>query len=323
MRMPFTRANVHAVAAWITSEPRSYAATRRGWLFAHRIWLLRRLSQTLVLALFLVGPWYGIWLAKGNFASSEILGLIPLADPFIFVQSLFALHKPILLAVIGVATIVALYLLVGGRVYCSWVCPVNVVTDSAYWLRDKLGLTRDRKLDRRTRIWVLVGALLASFMTGTIAWEFLNPVSLLQRGIIFGIGAGWGIIAAVFMLDLFVTRRGWCSHLCPVGAFYGLIGAQSLVRVSALQRTACTDCGACFKACPEPHVIMPALKGKGTHLILSGDCTNCGACIDSCYVDVFQYGSRLSPKHAAPEAYIDPPASPSRLPARTATVAAE
>lgn len=314
--------HVRDLLAHITAPARSYAATRRGWLFAHRIWLARRISQTLVLAIFLTGPWLGVWIARGNFASSEILGVLPLADPFIFTQSIAALHKPILVAVIGVLTILAFYLLVGGRAYCSWVCPVNVVTDTAYWLREKLGLTRDRKLDRRTRLWIMAGAILASFATGTIAWEFLNPVSLLQRGIIFGIGAGWGVIAAVFMLDLFVTRRGWCSHLCPVGAFYGLIGQSSLVRVSAINRTACTDCGACFKACPEPHVITPALKGTGTHLILSGDCTNCGACIDSCYVDVFEYGSRLSARHAAPatvpgsESYIAD--APVPLPAEAA-----
>lgn len=288
---------------WVTADARTYAATRRGWVFAHRYWLARRASQLLVLLIFLVGPWFGIWIARGNFASSEILGVLPLADPFIFLQSIAAGHRPIMLAVIGVLTIVAFYFVVGGRAYCSWVCPVNVVTDTAYWLREKLGLTRDRKLDKRTRIWIMVAALLASAASGTIAWEFLNPVSLLQRGIIFGIGAGWGIIAAVFMLDLFVTRRGWCSHLCPVGAFYGLIGATSLVRVSAINRTACTDCGACFKACPEPHVITPALKGTGTYLILSGDCTNCGACMDSCYIDVFEYGNRFSPRHE-PSRYI-------------------
>lgn len=307
----------------ITSDARIYAAERRGWLFAHRYWLARRASQIFVLAIFLVGPWFGIWIARGNFASSEILGVLPLADPFIFVQSLAALHTPILTAVIGVATIVALYYVVGGRAYCSWVCPVNVVTDSAYWLREKLGLTRDRKLDKRTRIWILVAAILASFITGTIAWEFLNPVSMLQRGIIFGMGAGWGVIAAVFMLDLFVTRRGWCSHLCPVGAFYGLIGTHSLIRVSAINRTACTDCGACFKACPEPHVITPALKGTGTHLILSGDCTNCAACVDSCYIDVFQFGSRLSSRHASADDFIAgaPPAAHAKASAPMASAA--
>ena len=132
----------------------------------------------------------GFWIARGNFASSELLGVLPLTDPFIYVQSLAAWHKPILLSTIGALMILVFYWLIGGRVYCSWVCPVNVVTDTAYWLREKLGLTRDRKLDRRTRFWIMIAAIGASTLTGTIAWEFLNPVSILQRGIIFGMGAG-------------------------------------------------------------------------------------------------------------------------------------
>jgi ferredoxin-type protein NapH len=134
--------------------------------------------------------------------------------------------------------------------------------------------------------------LLASLLSGTIAWEFVNPVSLLQRGLIFGLGAGWTVIAAVFLLDLLVTRRGWCGHLCPVGAFYGILGKVSLVRVAASRREDCTNCGACFQICTEPHVITPALKGSGTNLILSGDCVNCGSCIDSCPVDVFAMSLR-------------------------------
>ncbi|WP_245280012.1 quinol dehydrogenase ferredoxin subunit NapH [Hyphomicrobium sp. 99] len=279
---------------WLTSDGRKYAAERRGWLFAHRYWMARRASQILLLALFALGPWTGIWIARGNFASSQILGVVPLSDPFIFLQSLVAGHKPYQLAFLGAGIIATLYWLVGGRVYCSWVCPVNVVTDAAYWLRDKVGLTRDRKLDKRTRVLIMLAALMASFLSGTIAWEFVNPVSILQRAFIFGIGAGWGIIAVIFALDLFVTRRGWCSHLCPVGAFYGVIGSQSVVRISASKREACTDCGACFRVCPEPHVITPALKGTGTHLIVSGDCTNCASCIDACYVDVFDFRTRLS-----------------------------
>ncbi len=276
---------------WWISDTRKLGVEAHGVLRAHKWWFLRRVSQISLLGLFMLGPMAGIWIARGNFAASEILG-ISLADPYILLQSLAGGAWPALPVVIGALIILALYLIVGGRAYCGWVCPVNIVTDTACWVREKTGLSRDRKLDKRTRLIILAATLAVSLATGTIAWEFVNPVSLLQRALISGIGFGWAIILAVFLLDLFVSRRAWCSHLCPVGAFYGLIGRRSVVRVSAANRDACTDCGACFNICPEPHVIVPALKGKDSPLILSGDCQNCGGCIDSCPVDVFHVSAR-------------------------------
>lgn len=276
----------------LVSENRRLSVQARGLLRSHKWWLLRRSSQVLVLGLFMLGPWLGIWIARGNFGASRIGDMLTLADPYVLLQGIASGTSPAMPVAIGAATVALAYLVLGGRAYCGWVCPVNVVTDTAFWLREKTGLTRDRKLDRRARLAILAGTLLASAVTGTVAWEFVNPVSLLQRALIGGIGLGWAIIAAVFLLDLFVSRRAWCSHLCPVGAFYGLIGRGSVVRVSAARRDACTDCGACFNICPEPHVIVPALKGQGSPLILSGDCQNCGGCIDACPVSVFRMSSR-------------------------------
>lgn len=288
-------------------DARRPSVAARGWWRSHKWWLFRRTSQVAVMAVFMLGPWLGIWLVRGNFASSDILGVLPLSDPYILLQSLAAGHGLALTALVGAGLIVALYLIVGGRAYCSWVCPVNVVTDSAHWLREKTGLTRDRKLDRRTRLVILAATLLAALLTGRIAWEFVNPVSMMQRGLITGVGLGWGLVLAVFLLDLFVARRAWCSHLCPVGAFYGVVGRFSLTRVAATRRSACTDCAACFNICPEPHVIAPALKGTGSPVIRSGDCLNCGACIDSCPVDVF----RMTHRFAAVDEQV--PAKPARM----------
>ena len=103
--------------------------------------------------------------------------------------------------------------------------------------------------------------LVLALATGTIAWELVNPVSMFHRGLIFGMGAGWAVILAMFLFDLFVSNDGWCGHLCPVGAFYSLIGKVSLVRTVAVRRAACNDCMDCFVVCPEPQVIRPALKG--------------------------------------------------------------
>ena len=94
----------------------------------------------------------------------------------------------------------------------------------------------------------------------------------------------------------FVARRGWCSHLCPVGAFYGLLGSGALVKVSASKRAACDHCMDCYAVCPEPQVISPALEGakKGiSPVVLSSDCTTCGRCIDVCTSDVFRFTHRF------------------------------
>ncbi|MDF3608033.1 quinol dehydrogenase ferredoxin subunit NapH [Paracoccus sp. DMF-8] len=302
----------------IIADNRRLNMQANGILRAHKWWLLRRASQIGLLGLFMLGPMFGIWLVRGNFGASQILDSVTLSDPYLFVQSLAGGTLIVGPAMLGAAIVAGFYLLMGGRAYCGWVCPVNIVTDTAFWLREKTGLTRDRKLDKRTRLMVLAGTILASFVTGTIAWEFVNPVSLLQRAFISGIGLGWGIIIAVFLLDLFVSRRAWCSHICPVGAFYGLIGRASVVRVSAANRSACTDCGACFNICPEPHVIVPALKGKGSPVILSGDCQNCGNCIDSCPVDVFRFSNRFSMRLTdAPDLTDAPKTSRTPIPERS------
>lgn len=279
-------------------------AAAKGWWPAHRWLVLRRLSQASFLGLFLLGPLAGIWLVEGNLASSRTLDLLPLSDPYILLQSLFAGHLPHATALIGGAIVLAAYTLIGGRMYCSWVCPVNVVTDGAHWLRQRLGIRKGWQPSRASRLWLLGMTLVVSAATGTIAWEAVNPVTMLYRGLVFGMGLAWTIVAAVFLFDLVVSRRGWCGHLCPVGAFWGLIGSASLLRISAAGRARCNNCMDCFAVCPEPQVITPALKGAATAAapdaatgagpaILAGDCTNCGRCIDVCSLDVFRFATRF------------------------------
>lgn len=282
--------------AGVPRRPGAEAVAGKGWFKAHQWLLLRRVSQLTVLGLFLAGPWLGIWIVKGNLAASLTLDFLPLTDPLVLLQQLLTGHLPQAAAVTGAAVVLVFYLLVGGRVYCSWVCPINPVTDAASWLRDRLGLKGGVPFSRHARHWLLGAMLLAAAVSGGIVWELVNPVSMVFRGLVFGMGLAWGMVAAVFLFDLLVSRRGWCGHLCPVGAFYGLLGRVSPVRVSAVNRSACNDCMDCFAVCPEQQVIRPALQGAARGLgpvILSGDCTNCGRCIDVCSQDVFRFSSRF------------------------------
>jgi ferredoxin-type protein NapH len=66
------------------------AVATKGWLKAHRFLLLRRLSQFGILALFLSGPLLGVWIVKGNLASSLTLDLLPLTDPHVLLQSMLS-----------------------------------------------------------------------------------------------------------------------------------------------------------------------------------------------------------------------------------------
>lgn len=277
--------------------PGRTAIESKGWFTAHKWLVLRRTSQLSILFVFLLGPWFGIWIVKGNLASSLTLEFLPLTDPYVLLQSFFAGHGIASTAIIGGLIVTGFYLLVGGRTYCSWVCPVNMVTDAANWLRRHLDIKGGARFTRKTRYWLLGLTLFLALLSGTIAWELINPVSILHRGLIFGMGFGWAIIATIFLFDLFVSRHGWCGHLCPVGAFYSLLTIPGLLRVNALDRKKCDDCMDCYVVCPEQQVISPALKGadKGMGpVILSANCTNCGRCIDVCAKQVFHFGTRFT-----------------------------
>ena len=281
----------------LSRSPGVEAVRVKGRWAAYRWLVYRRLVQFGILALFLAGPWAGVWIVKGNLGSSLVLDTIPLTDPYILMQSLFARHAPELTAAVGALVVIAIYVLFGGRAYCAWVCPINAVTDTAQWLRRRLRLKGGARLSAATRYWLLGASLLVAAVTGTIAWELLNPVARVFRGLVFGMGAAWFVILAVFLFDLLISERGWCGHLCPVGAFYSIPGKASVVRVSAAGRERCNDCADCLKVCPEPQVLKRPVfsAGQGTSpVVLSPNCTNCGRCIDVCTEDVFQFSTRFS-----------------------------
>ncbi|MDR0439639.1 MAG: quinol dehydrogenase ferredoxin subunit NapH [Candidatus Accumulibacter sp.] len=290
-----------SAAARRPSLPGQDAVARKGWLAAHKWLLLRRCCQLCILGLFLIGPWFGVWFIEGNLSSSLVLDTVPLTDPYLLLQVLAAGIQPAAAAVTGALTVAVFYFLVGGRVFCAWVCPVNMITDAAAWGRRRLSIKTSHAPDARSRFWLLAGTFVIAFATGSLAWEWVNPVSIAHRGLLFGMGAGSWFITAVFFYDLFVAPRGWCGHLCPMGAFYSLLGRAALPRVSAFRREKCDDCMDCFAVCPEPRVIRPALKREGQEspIILASLCTTCGRCVDVCGQEVFRLTHRFDQRSSS------------------------
>ena len=269
--------------------------TLSGKLWAWRYLILRRVTQFTVLLLFFGTTHWG-WqvagrpLLTGNLSASEFLGVIPMADPFAVVQQLLTRHLLRNEVLIGAAAVFGFYMLVGGRVFCSWVCPVNMVTDLAGWLHNKLGITDVINLNRANRYVVLALALILSVATGVAAFEFVSPISMLHREIIFGLGLGFIAAFGIFLFDLLAIKHGWCGHLCPLGGFFALLGKAAQVRVRFDKRT-CTKCGECARVCPEPQVLN--LKEAWENgLVASGECTNCARCISICPEDCLSFDLR-------------------------------
>ncbi len=260
-------------------------ATLGGKLWVWRYLLLRRLTQFGVLTLFFGTAHFGWTLLgrpvlAGNLSGSEFLGFLPMADPFAVAQILLTRHWLESKVLLGAGLILALYTLVGGRVFCAWVCPVNMMTDGASWLRRRFGVKDTFYLDRRTRYSVLALALVLSVLTGVAAFEWISPIGMFHRELIYGVGLGWTAVLGVFLFDLFVLKHGWCGHLCPLGAFYALVGRVAPVRVR-FDEARCTHCGECTQVCPEPHVLN-LKQAAAAGMIASGECTNCGRCTPVC-----------------------------------------
>jgi ferredoxin-type protein NapH len=271
--------------------PTSFTGKLRVW----RYLLLRRVLQLGVLVLFF-GTVRWDWaiaerpLLSGNLSSSELLGLIPLADPFAILQIILSGQLPLKEVLLGAAIILAFVTIIGGRTWCAWICPLNMVTDLAAWTRRRLGIHDVFKLSRNIRYTVLALSLILSVLTGVAAFEWISPISMLHRELIYGIGAGWIAVLGVFLFDLFILRNGWCGHLCPLGAFYAQVGRLAQLRI-AFDTPTCTHCGECAKVCPEPQVLNIKASSQAG-MVASGECTNCGRCIGICPEDTLKFDLR-------------------------------
>ncbi|EGQ8124331.1 quinol dehydrogenase ferredoxin subunit NapH [Vibrio parahaemolyticus] len=270
------------------------AIEKLGWWRAHRFLVLRRLCQLTIIALFMAGPTLGV--LTGNLSSSMLLDTVPLSDPLIVLQALATGHIPEFNALLGVVIVVVFYAILAPRAFCAWVCPLNIVTDLAAWLRRKFNIKASYRWSPAIRYWLIPILMLGSALSGAILWTWLDPVAALHRGLVFGMGAGWVLIALVFVLDLLLVEHGWCGHLCPLGATYGVIGRKSLLRVTAVRREDCTKCMDCFYVCPEPEVLRQPLK-EGDRRVMDQNCISCGRCLDVCPEHVFEFKNRLNVKN--------------------------
>lgn len=259
----------------------------------YRFLLLRRVVQFGLLFLYMGANLYGWKLLQGNLSTSVVLDTVLLADPYAVLQMFFAGAVISVDIFMGALIVVLFYAIVGGRAFCSWVCPVNIVTDLASFVRQILQWDKIERrvwIKRSLRYWVLILSFLVSFLAGVAAFEVVSPIGMLNRGLIFGMGMGVAALMCIFLFDLLVIKHGWCGYVCPLGAMYSFLGAKSLFRVWHRVEN-CTECMECKLVCPEKQVLNIIAKKSG--YITKGECTNCGRCIEVCNDNALKFSFRL------------------------------
>jgi ferredoxin-type protein NapH len=257
---------------------------------------LRRFTQISVLFLFFSGNAYSWSVLRGNLSSAKILDTVPLSDPFAILQSFSAGAAIATDALIGALIILLFYAVLGGRVFCGWVCPVNMVTDLANKIRTLLNLDtvwESWDIQRGVRYWIIILSIVLSAVLGVTAFEWISPIGALHRGIIYGFGLGWAFVLIVFLIDLVAVKNGFCGHLCPLGGFYSLIGRYGFLRIG-YDRDKCTDCIKCIDICPEEQVLNMVPERSGA--VRSGECINCGRCVEVCDDNALNFTSIYSNK---------------------------
>ncbi len=254
--------------------------------FVSNKWRIRRWISIVVMnGIFVASYWTDLQLVEGALTASRVLGF-HFADLNSSLQLMLAHKHVVINLLIGITTVLSFYLLLGGRTFCSWVCPYHLLSEIAEMLHLRLAakrLVKDHPLDRRLRTVMFVVFAGLAFVSGFTLFETISPVGILSRALTYGTVVGLIWIGLLLTVEVLWSRRLWCRYLCPIGLTYGMVGAVTPVRILH-EVTNCHHEGKCRDVCLVPHVLDMTKLGYASEVRtpIGPDCTRCGMCLDVC-----------------------------------------
>jgi polyferredoxin len=250
----------------------------------------------LVLILWIGYEFYGFVQYYQSGGETSYFTRPPGVEGFLPISALISLKYWILTGIINdihpSGMVILIIILILGVVlkksFCSWICPVGLMSESLWQLGNKI-------FKKNIRLWKWLDIpmrslkyLLLLFFLYAIIWQ-MDVFSLKQF-----IYSPYNKVADIKMLTFFtdisefalwtliilvalsvIIKNFWCRYLCPYGALLGFLSLFSPVKVTRNEEN-CTDCQKCTKVCP--HLINVHTLDR----VVSDECTGCALCVDSC-----------------------------------------
>lgn len=251
------------------------------WCWPATVW--RRISQVLFFALILA-----LFFRTDYTGSDELnqgVNLLFRLDPLLALS--VALAAKTLSVLFLPAALIVLLTLILGRFFCGWFCPMGSLID---WSRRLTGASGGSPgPGQRQWKYALLLFLLAASLSGLPLSGYLDPFSLLIRGLTFAVQPAMDYAASTFFTWTYQSAPSWLNYLTepvygllktsvlPFSAKVYTLSLLSLLLLMAVLGLSVVESRFfCRKVCP-----LGALLASLAHfslLRLSGGSPGCGAC---------------------------------------------
>ncbi|MGH4139726.1 4Fe-4S binding protein [Clostridium sp.] len=172
------------------------------------------------------------------------------------------------------------------RSFCGLICPFGAIQEFFGKLGQKIFKKKfimPAKIDKPLRYLKYVILAITIFYAWKTAGLWMAPYDpwSAYAHLPEGISSVWAesaiglIILIITVVGSLIYDRFFCKYLCPMGAFYAIVGKFSPYKV-VRNENKCIDCGICSKKCPVNIDVQHLSEVK------SAECISCQTCVLNC-----------------------------------------
>ena len=179
------------------------------------------------------------------------------------------------------------FVIVFGRVLCGFVCPMGLAQDVMHKIRQATKVEGISMTERMYQAlvpirWVMLLLMIGLSFVGGNFCNFCPAIALtpVAAGLSVSLYAS-GFLMVFVLIASFFKRRFFCT-ICPLGYLMGLAHGVQPFRIRK-DCTACTECGACYEACPMGIKQLYTEREKTD--VTDVSCIMCGECVRCCPED--------------------------------------